>query len=82
MLFQKNANSNWFINEIITRFEDRNFNNSNDCNFSNTQEMKNEFAFTFGIPYIGKPFHMFSEKLGTLIKNKFYVDMNIYFKSF
>ena len=82
MLFQKNANSNWFINEIITRFEDRNFNNNSDCNFSNTQEMKNEFAFTFGIAYIGKPSRTFSEKLRALINNIFYVDMNIYFKPF
>ena len=60
MLFQKNACPNWFINKIITKFEDRNFNNANDCNFSNTQKMKKEFAFTFGILYIGKPYHRFS----------------------
>ena len=57
-------------------------NNTNDYNFRNTQEMKKEFAFTFGIPYIGKPSHTFSKKLRALIKNKFNVNMNIYFKSF
>ena len=82
MLFQKNADLNWFVNKIITKFEDRNFNNTNDCNFSNTQEMKKQFAFTFGIPYIRKPSHTFSKKLGALIKNKFNVNMNICFKSF
>ena len=59
MLFQKNAYPNWFINKIITKFESNNFNNTNDCNFSNTQEIEKEFAFTFGIPYIGKPSHTF-----------------------
>ena len=52
MLFQKNAYHNWFINKIITKFEDRNFNNTNDCNFSNTQEMEKQFAFTFGNLYL------------------------------
>ena len=82
MLFQKNAYPNWFINKIITKFENNNFNNTNDCNFSNTQEIEKEFAFTFGIPYIGKPSHTFSKKLRALIKNKFNVNMNIYFRSF
>ena len=82
MLFQKNAYPNWFINKIITKFENNNFNNTNDFNFSNMQEIEKEFAFTFGIPYIGKPSHTFSKKLRALIKNKFNVNMNIYFRSF
>ena len=82
MLFQKNAYPNWFINKIITKFKNNNFNNTNDCNFSNTQEIEKEFAFTFGIPYIGKPSRTFSKKLRALIKNKFNVNMNIYFRSF
>ena len=82
MLFQKNAYPNWFINKIITKFEDRTFSNTNNCNFSNTQEMEKEFAFTFGISYIGKSFHTFSKKLRTLIKHKFSVNINIYFKFF
>ena len=49
MLFQKNTYPNWFINKTITKFENNNFNNTNDCNFSNTQEIEKEFAFTFGI---------------------------------
>ena len=76
------AYPNWFINKIITKFENNNFNNTNDCNFSNTQEIQKKFAFTFGIPYIGKPSHTFSKKLRTSIKNKFNVNMNIYFRSF
>ena len=80
-LFKKNTYPNWFINKIITKFEDRNFNNTNDCNFSNAQEMEKEFASTFGIPYIGKPSHTFPEKLRALIKNRFNVNMNIFFKS-
>ena len=51
MLFQKNVYCKWFINKIITKFEDRNFNNINDCNISNRHEMKQNFPFTFGIPY-------------------------------
>ena len=46
------------------------------------QEMEKEFVFTFDTPYIGKPSHTFSKKLRALIKNKFNVNMNIYFKSF
>ena len=48
----------------------------------NTQEIEKEFAFTFGIPYIGKPSHTFSKKLKALIKNKFNVNMHIYFRVF
>ena len=70
-----------FINKVITKFEDGNFNNTKDCNFGNTQKMEREFAFTSGIPYIGKPSHMFSKKLIALIKNKFNVNVNIYSKS-
>ena len=44
--------------------------------------MEKEFAFTFGIPYIRKPSHTFSKTLRVLIKKKFNVDTNIYFKSF
>ena len=66
----------------ITKFENSDFNNTNDCNFSNTQEIEKEFAFTLGISYIGKPSHTFSKKLRALIKNKFNVNMNIYFRSF
>ena len=61
-VFQKYAYPNWVINKMISKFEDRNFNNTSDCNFSNTQEMGKKFAFTFGTPYrpIGKPFsHVF-----------------------
>ena len=44
--------------------------------------MEKEFAFIFGILCIRKPSHTFSKKLRALIKNKFNVNMNIYFKSF
>ena len=44
--------------------------------------MEKEFAFRFGIPYIGQPSQTFSKKLRALIKNKFNVNMNTYFKSF
>ena len=80
MPFQKKAYPNWFINKIITKFENSTFNNTNDCIFSNTQEIEKEFAF--GIPYIGKPSHTYSKKLRALIKNEFNVNMNIYFRSF
>ena len=45
MLFQKYAYPNWFINKIITKFEDRNFNYTNDCNLSKTQEMEKKFIY-------------------------------------
>ena len=61
MPFQKNAYPNWFINKIIAKFEDRNFNNTNDCNLGNTQQMEKEFASKFSITYIGKPSHTFSK---------------------
>ena len=38
--------------------------------------------YIFGIPYIGKPSHTFSKRISALIKNKFNVNMNIYFRSF
>ena len=79
MLLQKNAYHDWFINIIITKFEDRNFNHTNNCNFG---KMQKEFAFIFGIPYIEKPSHTVFKKLRALIKSKFNVDMNIYFRSF
>ena len=82
MLFQKRMLTQLFIYKIITKFEDPNFDNTNDCNLGNTQEMKKEFAFTFGILYIGKPFHTFSKNLRTSIKNKFNRNMNVYFNSF
>ena len=44
--------------------------------------MEKEFAFTFGILYIGKPSHTFSKKLKALVKNKFNLNINIYFRSF
>ena len=44
VLFQKNAYSNWFINRIITKFEDCNFNNTNGCNFDNMLEMEIGFC--------------------------------------
>ena len=81
MLFQKNTYLNWFSSKIITKLEDCNYNNTNDCNLSNIQ-MKKEFAYTFGIPYIRKPSQTFSKKLRASIKNQYNEDMNIYFKSF
>ena len=48
----------------------------------NKQEMEKEFLFIFGVPYIGKPSHMFSKKVQALANNNFNVDMNIYFESF
>ena len=81
MLFQNNAYLNWFINKIIIKFEYHNFNNTNNCNVGNTQEIeKTNLFYTIGVPYIEKPSHTFYEKLGALIKNKFNVDMIIYFK--
>ena len=37
--------------------------------------------FTFGIPYVGKPSHALAKRLRTLIKNKFNVHLNIYYKT-
>ena len=44
--------------------------------------MEKQFLFTFGIPHIKMSSHTFSEILRALIKNKFNVDMNFYFKLF
>ena len=70
MLFQKKAYPNKFINKKITKFEDSNFNDTNDCNLANTKKMEKELQFTFGIPYIGKPANMFSKNLKAVIKTK------------
>ena len=37
---KKNTYPNWFINKIVTKFEDRNFCNTNDCNLGNWQKME------------------------------------------
>ena len=60
ILFQKISYSNWFINKIITKFEDHNFNNTNafmgSWQYRNTEE---DFLCTFCLPRTGKPFHTF-----------------------
>ena len=38
--FKTNAYLNWFINKMITKFENRNYNNANNCNVDNMQEME------------------------------------------
>ena len=83
-ILQKNAYLNWFINKIIAKFEDCNFNNTNNCDLDNLQKIEKEFLFTFDIQYtrIGKTSHTFFKNLRTLIESKFNVDLNIYFKSF
>ena len=78
----RNAYPNWFINKILTKLEDRNFAHTNNCILGNTQEIKKQFLLKFGISHTKKPYYTFSKKLRALTKNKFNVDINIYFKLF
>ena len=64
-----------------TKFKDRSFNNTNDCNLGNTQKLGKNL-FKFGIPCIRKPSTRFLKKFESFNKNKFNVDLNIYFKFF
>ena len=43
---------------------------------------KKEYLFRIGEPYCGKPSHEFAERLSTLVKVKFQVDLAVYYNSF
>ena len=40
---------------------------------------KNDYLFTFVLPYFGKICHQFSKRLKVLIRNKFNIDINVYY---
>ena len=43
------------------------------------KKCEKDFLFTIGLPYFGKIFYQFSKRLKVLIKNKFNVNINVYY---
>ena len=69
-IFQNNGYPNWFINNVIKKFEENNNTSSN---------YEKDFMFTIGLPYFGKPSQPFAKKLSNFVKMKFDVDINVYY---
>ena len=69
-IFQNNGYPNWFINNVIKKFEE---NNNTSSNYGK------DFMFTIGLPYFGKPSQPFAKKLSNFVKMKFDVDINVYY---
>ena len=69
-IFQNNGYPNWFINNVIKKFEENNNTSSN---------YEKGFMFTIGLPYFGKPSQQFAKKLSNFVKMKFDVDINVYY---
>ena len=45
-------------------------------------QKKKDFSFNFGVQYFGRPTRIFARQLSKLVKNKFQVDLNVYFTTF
>ena len=70
-IFQMNGYPNLFINDTIKKFEELKANTKEKC--------EKEVSFAIGLLYFGKISHQFSKRLKVLIKDKFNVDVNIYY---
>ena len=68
-IFQNNGYPNWFINNVIKKFEENNNTSSN---------YEKDFMFTIGLPYLGKSSQQFAKKLSNFVKMKYDVDINVY----
>ena len=73
VIFQMNGYPNLFINDTTKKFEKL------KANTKEKEKCEKNFLFTIGLPYFGKISHQCSERLKVLIKNKFNVDVNVYY---
>ena len=73
VIFQMNGYPNLFINDTIKKFEKL------KANTKEKEKCEKHFLFTIGLPYFGKISHQFSKRLEVLIKNKFNVDIYVYY---
>ena len=70
-----NGYPNLFINDTIKKFEKL------KANTKDKEKFEKDFLFTIGLPYFGKNSHQFSKRLKVLTKNKFNVDINVYYST-
>ena len=66
-----NGYPNLFIINTLKKFEELMANTKEKC--------EKDLLFTIGLPYFGKISHQFSKRLKVLIKNKFDVDINVFY---
>ena len=72
-IFSKNAYPNWFFENTLQKFEDRQ---------KKTEKEEKEYLCRIGISYFGKPPHKFTKRLSALVKAKFQIDLSFYYTSF
>ena len=73
VIFHKNGYSNLFINGTLKEFEKL------KANTKKKEKCEKDFIFTIGLSYYGKTSHRISKRLKVLIRNKFNVDINLYY---
>ena len=67
------TNAVLFINDTIKKFEEL------KANTMEKEKCEKDFLFIIGLPYFGKISHQFSKRPKVLTKNKFNVDINVYY---
>jgi len=74
--FSKNGYPDWFFNKAIRKFQKQ-------CNNSSSNEKHEKyFLFIIGLLYFGKASKLFAKRLCPIVKAKFCVDINVYYKCF
>ena len=74
-IFSKNAYPDWFFENILRKFEDRQKKTEKD-------KEEKEYLCRIGIPYFGKPSHKFAKHLSAPVKAKFQIYLSLYYTSF
>ena len=72
-MFSKNVYSNWYFENALRKFEDREKKAEKDKG----KEICVELAYHIW----GKPSHKFAKRLSTLVKTKFQIDLSFYYTS-
>ena len=72
-IFSSNNYPDWFLDKIIKKFQESN---------KQTDKYEKDFMFTIGIPFYGEASRTFAKRLCTYVKNKFHVDINVYYVCF